>query len=30
MLGDHPVEKREHDEVEHDRYDHFVRAKPGF
>jgi hypothetical protein len=30
MLGDHPVEKREHDEVEHDRDDHFVRAELRF
>ena len=27
MSGDEPVEQREHDEVEHDRDDHFVRAE---
>ena len=26
--GDGPVEEREHDEVEHDRRDHFMRAEP--
>ena len=28
MRGDEIVEQREHDEVEHDRGDHFVRAEP--
>src|ERR1700682_371688 len=29
MPGDKPVEQREHDEVEHDRHDHLVRAESG-
>src|SRR4051794_13638066 len=30
MTCDEPVEQREHDEVEHDRDDHFMRAESGF
>ena len=29
MSGDKPVEQRQHDEVEHDRDDHFVGAESG-